>query len=264
MSADRADEQQRVAIVTGAASGIGRAAATRLRADHWSIVAADLDAGRLGWVDELEDERIVTCVADASTEEGNARIVAAAGERFGRVDGVALNAGIGSSGPLETQPMEEFDRVLALNLRGVVLGVRASLPALRAAGGGAIVITASVSGQFGDPGMWAYNASKGGVLNFARAAAIDLGVDGIRVNAVCPGPIGGTGMTAPLERHAPDLYEEMRSHMPLGRFGAPDEVAAAIAWLLSDDASFVTGIALPVDGGVTASTGMMRPGFGPS
>ena len=83
------------------------------------------------------------------------------------------------------------------------------------------------------------------------------------MNAVCPGRSRTPGMTNPLERHAPELYEEMRSHVPLGRWGEPDEVAAAIAWLLSDDASFVTGIALPVDGGVTASTGMIRPGFGP-
>jgi NAD(P)-dependent dehydrogenase (short-subunit alcohol dehydrogenase family) len=155
------------------------------------------------------------------------------------------------------------DRVLAVNLRGVMLGVRAAVPALRA-NGGAIVVTASVSGQYGDPNMWAYNASKGGVINFTRAAAIDLGAQGVRVNAVCPGPIAHTGMTDALERHAPDLYEEMRSHVPVGRWGEPEEVAAAIAWLLSDDASFVTGITLPVDGGVTASTGMIRPGFGPT
>jgi NAD(P)-dependent dehydrogenase (short-subunit alcohol dehydrogenase family) len=235
----------------------------RLLADGWAVVAADLDEPRLAAVAALGHERVVACVADAATEDGNADAVATALDGFGHLDGVALNAGVGAAGPLDTQPIDELDRLLAVNLRGVVLGVRAVVPALRDGGGGAIVVTASVSGMLGDPGMWAYNASKGGVLNFARAAAIDLGAEGVRVNAVCPGPIAHTGMTNPLERHAPELYEEMRSHVPLGRWGEPDEVAAAIAWLLSDDASFVTGIALPVDGGITASTGMIRPGFAP-
>ena len=250
-----------VAVVTGAASGIGRAAATRLHADGWSVLGVDLDDERLAWLGALGDDA-ASCAADVSTEEGNAVMVASAVERFGGVDGLVLNAGLGTAGPLESQAMDEVDRVFAVNLRGVILGLRAAVPALRASDVGAVVITASVSGMLGDPNMWAYNASKGGVLNYARAAAIDLGGEGIRVNAVCPGPIGGTAMTAPLEQHAPALYEEMRSHVPLDRFGRPEEVAAAIAWLLSRDASYVTGIALPVDGGITASTGLMRPRFG--
>lgn len=262
VTTDHGVEGDRVAIVTGAGSGIGLATVRRLLSESWSVIASDLDDERLAVASTLDPERTIACAADASTEAGNALVVATALDHFGKLDGLVLNAGVGSSGTLESMPMAEVDRVLAVNLRGVVLGVRAALAALRTSGHGAVVITASVSGQFGDPGMWAYNASKGGVLNFARAAAIDLGAHGVRVNAVCPGPIGHTGMTLPLERHAPDLYEEMRSHVPLGRWGEPDEVAAAIAWLLSDDASYVTGVALPVDGGVTASTGMIRPGFG--
>jgi len=251
-----------VAIVTGAGSGIGRAAARRLHADGWAVVGSDVDDDRLAWVAALGDDRLVACGADAGTEAGNATVVATALERFGRLDGVALNAGVATAGPVDTQPIEELDRVLAVNLRGVVLGVQAAVGAFDPGRGGAIVVTASVSGMLGDPNMWAYNASKGGVLNFVRAAAIDLGVRKVRVNAVCPGPIAHTAMTVPLEQHAPELFEEMRSHVPLERWGEPEEVAAAIAWLLSDDASYVTGVALPVDGGVTASTGMMRPGFG--
>jgi meso-butanediol dehydrogenase/(S,S)-butanediol dehydrogenase/diacetyl reductase len=251
----------RTAVVTGAATGIGRAAATRLHADGWSVVGADVDGDHLGWLDDL-GEGTATVVADLSTEEGNEAMVATARDRFGGIDGLVLNAGLGTAGAIESQPIESFDRVLAINVRGAVLGLRAALPMLRASERGAVVVTASVSGLFGDPGMWAYNTSKGGVLNFARAAAIDLGGSGIRVNAVCPGPIAGTRMTDPLEEHAPQLYEEMRSHVPLARWGRPEEVAAAIAWLLSDDASYVSGVALPVDGGVTASTGMMRPDHG--
>jgi meso-butanediol dehydrogenase / (S,S)-butanediol dehydrogenase / diacetyl reductase len=252
----------RVALVTGAASGIGRATAARLRAEGWSVVAVDLDGERLRSPGALElDDRTIACEADIATEAGNTAMVDAAVSTFGALHGVVLNAGIGVSGTVEGQSLADLDRVLAINLRGVVLGVRATAPALRASGGGSIVVTASVSGMFGDPAMSAYNAAKGGALNFTRSAALDLGADGIRVNAVCPGPIGDTAMTIPLERHAPELYEEMSSHVALGRFGRPEEVAAAVAWLLSEDASYVTGIALPVDGGVTASTGMMRPGF---
>ena len=235
------------------------------------MVAVDIDADRLRWVDDAAVEgptdrrsfsgTVVAHVADVATQAGNDGAVARAVGEFGGLHAVVLNAAVGSSGSLESQSIDELDRVLAVNLRGVVLGVRAALPTLRVssgASGRSIVITGSVSGLFADPGMWAYNTSKGGVVNYARAAAIDLAAEGIRVNTVCPGGIATTGMTTPMERHAPEMFEEMRSHVPLQRWGLPHEVAAVIAFLVSDDASFVTGAAIPVDGGVTAGTGQFR------
>jgi NAD(P)-dependent dehydrogenase (short-subunit alcohol dehydrogenase family) len=248
-----------VAAVTGAASGIGRAVGDRLHTDGWSVVAADVDGRRLA--DLPADDRLVTAVADVATEDGNRSLVESARDRFGRLDGLVLNAGVAGTGTVDAHPLEDVDRILAVNLRGVILGLRAAVPVLRAGGGGSIVVTASVSGLGGDPGLFAYNASKAGAVNVVRSAALDLGRDGIRVNAVCPGPIRGTGMTGPLERHAGALYAEMRSHLPLGRFGEPAEVAAVAAFLLSEDASYVTGVALPVDGGVTAGTGQFRASF---
>jgi meso-butanediol dehydrogenase/(S,S)-butanediol dehydrogenase/diacetyl reductase len=248
----------KVAIVTGAGSGIGAATALRLAAGGYTVVAADLaDA-----VHRVADEHdtIVGCVADISDEAGNRAMVDAALEAGDgeRVDALVLNAGVAGQGTIAESPISELDRMYAVNIRGVVLGVQAALPALRAAQG-AISVTCSVSGLFADPNMWAYNTTKGAAVNFVRTAAFELGPEGIRVNGVCPGPIGGTGMTTPLEKERQEIYEAMRVALPLQRWGTAAEVAAAHAFLVSDDASFITGVLLPVDGGVTSGTGQFRP-----
>ena len=145
-----------------------------------------------------------------------------------------------------------------VNVRGVVMGMQAVLPSMLARGSGAIVVTASVSGLGGDPGMWAYNTSKAAVINLVRATAIDVAARGVRVNAVCPGPTH-SGMTEPVRESRPEWYAGLRSHVPMQRWGEAAEIAAVIAFLASPAASFVTGVAIPVDGGVTAGTGQFLP-----
>ena len=244
-----------VILVTGAASGIGRATVEAVVRGGGSVVAVDrVDCP----VFEVEDHaRIVTMHGDVTVQEDNEEWVQRAVKRFGRLDGVALNAGIATSGDILDLPIAEFERVMAVNVTGVLLGIRAAVPELRKVGGGSLVVTASTSGIGGDTNMWPYNASKGAAINLVRGLSQDLGADAIRVNAVCPGPTE-TGMTTGI-KSAPALYESLRARIALGRWGQPAEVAAAISFLLSPASSFITGIALPVDGGVTANTGQFLP-----
>jgi meso-butanediol dehydrogenase/(S,S)-butanediol dehydrogenase/diacetyl reductase len=250
-----------VALVTGAGDGIGRATAEALVEQGGSVVAMDRAEGALGWAEGRE--RLVSYVGDVTSEGTNLAAVALAEERFGRLDVAVFNAGVSASGPLESLDLAVLDDAIDVNVRGVVLGLRAALPAFRRAGSGSVVVTASVTGLGGEPLRWPYAVAKAGVLNLVRSVAIDLALDGVRVNAVCPGPIL-TGMSRHIAEQDPDRFESLRRAVPLQRWGEAREVAEVIVFLASPAASFVTGVAVPVDGGVTAGSGQALPPFRPA
>jgi meso-butanediol dehydrogenase / (S,S)-butanediol dehydrogenase / diacetyl reductase len=243
-------EIKRSVVVTGAASGIGRAVAELFLNRGFGVVAVDRSVDGLLWAED--ETNVITVAGDVAVAETNEAMVAAALDQFGRLDVAVLNAGIAGGLGFESEgSMERLDTMLGVNVRGVALGIRYAAPAMRASGGGSIVATASTSGLRGDPRNWAYNASKAAVINMVRAAALDYGAQGIRVNAVAPGPTE----TAISERLTADPVQKaaMARRIPMQRWGLPEELAEAIWFLASPAASFITGVTLPVDGGLSAN-----------
>jgi meso-butanediol dehydrogenase/(S,S)-butanediol dehydrogenase/diacetyl reductase len=250
-------ESPPVVIVTGAGSGIGRATAELFLHRGYGVVVVDVDDRSLAWA--AHQSGVCSVVGDVSDAATNGAMVEAAVRNFGRLDVAVLNAGVVGSPPIEADgAIERLDRILAVNVRGVALGIRFAAPAMRSGGGGSIVATASTSGLRADPGSWAYNSSKAAVINLVRAAALDYAVQSIRVNAVAPGPTA-TGMTLPLRQARPEVFDDITSRVPMQRMGQPPELAEAIFFLASPAASFITGVTLPVDGGISANAGHFPP-----
>lgn len=250
----------KTALVTGAASGIGQATALRLAKAGWNVLAADRDAKGLDWAGGMAN--VETMAADVSSPEDNAAMVTRAEERFGPLDAAVFNAGIKGGGSIDDLPFEEFQRVISINLFGAVLGIKAALPSLRRSGeGGAIVVTSSTMGLGGDSENWAYGTSKHALIGLVRSLAREIGCEGIRINALCPGPTK-TGMTGMIEDIAPAHYDLLRKAVPLQRWADPDEMASVVEFLVSPASSFVNGHAMVADGGAMVGTGLVPPASG--
>lgn len=257
----------RIAIVTGAASGFGQATARRFHAEGAKVVLADIDAqGAKIVADSLGDNTLAIGV-DVSKSIEVAGMVEAATQTFGGLDILVNNAGIiHAKGSIETLSESDFDRIVNVNLRGPFLGIKHAVPALRCSRNAVILNTASVGALV--PRMFTaiYSATKSGILTLTKSAALDLAPT-IRVNAVCPlasptpflaGGAGGGG--AVYDAYVARMEEDAHHNVPMGRLVRPDEVAAAFTFLASDEAGFITGIALPIDGGRSAGDTAGRVG----
>jgi NAD(P)-dependent dehydrogenase (short-subunit alcohol dehydrogenase family) len=244
----------KVAIITGAARGIGAAAARLFAAEGAHLVLADVLTEPLERVAAEIGSRAAACPTDVTDEAAIKKLVDAAVARHGKLDIALLNAGIeGKVSPIEDYPAEMFDKVMAINVRGVWLGLKYAMKAMEAAGG-SIVITSSTSGIRATPHMSAYTASKHAVIGLMRSAAIEGSARKIRVNTVNPSPID-TPMISSLEAMrgvAGRNDQPMAQGTPLGRYGKPEEVANLMLFLASDESSFCTGGVYMVDGGVSA------------
>jgi meso-butanediol dehydrogenase/(S,S)-butanediol dehydrogenase/diacetyl reductase len=243
----------RVAVITGGASGIGAETAIALGREGARVVVADIDrergpevaagaGGTFAWLDVADDGQVTRLVVDTARTHG-------------RLDVLVTCAFSTAFGSIESLGLAEWNGTLAVTLTPVFTGLRAAIPVMRAQGGGAVVAVASVSGLAGDRGLAPYNAAKAAVVNFARSAALELARSNIRVNAICPGLIDTPALHRAFQR-LPERRTVAEAAVPLGRFGRAEEAARAILFLASDDASYVTGTTLVVDGGLTAATGI--------
>ena len=242
-------------LVTGAAGGIGRATALALaREGAAGVLVTDLESRR---ADAEETVRLIErdgghaafVAGDVSVEDDCRAVVAATLEAFGHLDFAHNNAGVELQETIVGTDEADFDHVIAINLKGVWLGMKHQIPPMLASGGGSIVNTASLAGLVAVPALAAYIASKHGVVGLTRAAAVEHANDGVRVNCVCPAAI----RTAMIETLPSERQQELLAPQAMTRFGEPSEVAETVVWLISDRASFVTGHAMSVDAGAMAS-----------
>ncbi len=248
----------KVAVITGGASGMGEATAHLFVREGARVVIGDLQKEKGEAVARSVGPDCVFVRADVSSSEDVRALVRTAVDRWGKLDVMYNNAGIGGGeGPIVDCTEETFDRIIAVDLKAVWLGMKHCLPYLIANGGGSIVTTASISGLVGMQGQGAYGSAKGGVIQLTRVCAIENADKGVRANCICPGGIltpilyANPALPAPLD---PELVRQNLARLqPIQRAGLPGDIAQAALWLASDDSSFVTGQAIVVDGGWTAS-----------
>lgn len=248
-----------IALITGAAGAIGLATAKLLAARGATVVATDIVGSDFGPLRSAipNAERLLVLEADVTDEAAFAAAVAATVNAFGTIDIFFNNAGIeGPVAPIPDFPTDEFRRVMEVNVTGIFLGLKV-IPVMAGAGGGSIINSSSVAGLIGSPGLCAYVASKHAILGLTRAAAVEWGAKGIRVNCINPGPIESRMMASIEEGVSPGeavaVHEGFAATIPMKRYGTPDEVAGVVAFLASDDAAYVNGAAYTVDGGMTAA-----------
>ena len=249
------DLKGKVAIVTGAASGIGRESALAFARAGAKVIAADItvDGGQetVHMIQEMGGEAVFVQVDVTKADEVKGMVETAVAT-YGRLDFAHNNAGIeGIAGPCVACTEENWDRTININLKGVFLCCKYEIPEMLKAGGGSIVNTSSVAGLVGFGGIPAYTASKHGVAGLTKTIALDYAKENIRCNAVCPGVIH-TPMIDRFTGGDPAALEAMTATEPVGRLGKPEEIADAVVYLCSDEASFITGAAIPVDGGFVA------------
>jgi len=251
------NETQKVALVTGAARGIGLAAAKRFLADGWQVALLDINAETLkaAYAAIGKPGETVAIECDVAEPAAVARALDAVAKRFGRLDALVNNAGIAIFKPILDISYEDWSRVLAVNLTGPFLCTQAAVPLMRDTGGGAIVNITSISGLRASTLRTAYGTSKAGLAHLTKQQAAELASVGIRVNAVAPGPVD-TAMAKAV--HTPEIRADYHDHMPLNRYGLEEELAEAIFFLCSERSSYITGQVLCVDGGFD-STGIGLP-----
>ena len=248
----------KVAIITGGSGGIGKAAAIRFIAEGSQVLLVDLDEANLqATVEELGSNQVSYCVADVSQVEDTQRYVGTAVERYGAIDILLANAGIeGQVARIVDYDVDMFDKVLAVNVRGVWLGIKYVFPVMQKRGGGSVVVTSSTAGVTGTAGLSAYNASKHAVIGIMRSAAKDGAPHNIRVNTVNPSPVE-TRMMRSLEQGMSStdpqaVHDRIAAQIPLQRYAEPEDIANLMLFLGSDESSFLTGGVYMADGGSTS------------
>lgn len=248
----------KTAIITGAAGGIGAAVARSFLSEGANVTIVDLDRAAVDQVAQsLESNRVLAVAADVSKAEDTERYVSETLARFGGLQVLVANAGIeGRVCPMADYPLEEFDRVLSVNVRGVWLAIRTAARHFKQHPGGSIIATSSVAGLIGSPGLSAYVASKHAVIGIVKSAALELAPFGVRVNSINPGPIENRMMRSIENQAAPDAPEQVKqgfaSQVALGRYGTNEEIANLALFLASEDSSYCTGSVFVADGGFTS------------